>query len=83
MKRIVNIDFSTNCKKASTALKRFFAKYPEHEEAWREEMEYMLENGIECETNALLGDGTTHPFTWAIHAFNIEDFFYFAIIERE
>lgn len=82
MKRIVNIDFETNCKNAKTALARFAKKFPEQFEEWGELIEWMLETGHEMQDDSILGDGSKQPFTWAVHALHEENWFYFAVIER-
>ena len=83
MKRIVDIDMSTEAKKPATAIRRFFKKYPEHKDGWQETVEWMFESGTEFFSDNTLVDGT-HNDDWcyAIHAQQDEDMFYIAIIER-
>ena len=80
-RRTVNIDFDTRCKKLETALKRFYAKYPELEKDSREQYEYMYENGIEHEDNAPPTD--REAWTWRVWLCHDDGYFYFAWIERE
>jgi hypothetical protein len=80
-RRTVNIDFDTRCKKIETALKRFYAKYPELEKDSREQYEYMYENGIEHEDNAPPTD--RDAWTWRVWLCHDDGYFYFAWIERE
>lgn len=80
-RRTVNIDFDTRCKKLETALKRFYAKYPELEKDSREQYEYMYENGIEHEDNAPPTD--RDAWTWCVWLCHDDGYFYFAWIERE
>lgn len=82
MKRIVDVDMTINCKKLSTALNRFFKKYPELN-YWREEFEWMAENNEDFECNNIFNDGSkNNDWTYALHL-DIEDsYFYIAVIER-
>jgi hypothetical protein len=78
MERVVNVDMTINTAKAETALNKFFKKYADLA-YWREQLEYMLDNGIESESNIDIG---TSEWTWAVHAQQDDHWFYFAIIER-
>ena len=82
MKRIVDVDMTINCKKLSTALNRFFKKYPELN-YWRENFEWMAENNIDFDCNNVYSDGSrNYDWTYALHL-DIEDsYFYIAVIER-
>lgn len=83
MTRTVNVDYETRCKSAETALARFAKKYPEQADTWGDMMAWMLETGHEFQSDEKLADGTTQPFSWAVHAQNEGDWYYFAVIERE
>ena len=82
MKRIVDVDMTIKCKKLSTALNRFFKKYPELN-YWRESFEYMAEHNEDFESNNIYNDGSrNNDWTYALHL-DIEDScFYIAVIER-
>ena len=82
MKRVIDVDLEVRYKKAETALNRFFKKFPDLN-YWREQFEYMLENNVEFESDETLNDGTYNKdWSWAVHCQNVEDWFYFAVIER-
>jgi hypothetical protein len=82
MKKIVDVDMEINCKKASTAIKNFFKKYP-NLDYWKEELEYMAENNIDFMCDNELADGTKNEnWTWALHFDIEENYCYIAIIER-
>ena len=69
MKRIIDVDMECRCKKVTTALDKFFKKYPTLN-YWREHLEYMA-------------DGTKNNFwSWALHLDIEEDYIYIAVIER-
>ena len=82
MKRIVDVDMTIKSKKLSTALNRFFKKYPELN-YWRESFEYMAEHNEDFESNNIYNDGSrNNDWTYALHL-DIEDsYFYIAVIER-
>ena len=82
MKRIIDVDMVCRCKKISTALDRFFKKYP-NLTYWREQLEYMAENNIDFDSDITLADGTKNDFwCWALHLDIEENYFYIAVIER-
>lgn len=82
MKRITDIDGSYDCKKFSTALRRFMKKYPGHEE-WKETFEWMYESGTDFFCDNIFADGTKNPdWCYALHLDVNEDNFYLALIER-
>lgn len=82
MARIIDVDMECKCKKVSTALDRFFKKYP-NLVYWREQFEYMAENGEDFESDKILGDGTVNiNWCWALHLDVEEGYIYMAIIER-
>lgn len=82
MKRIIEVEFETRCKKASTAIERFFKKYPSLN-YWKETFEWMAENNKDFECDNLLGDGTKNKdWSFALHLDINEDYYYFCIIER-
>ena len=47
MKRLQEIEFETDCKKLTTALRRFQKKYPEVYNVWGEFLKWMIETGQE------------------------------------
>ena len=82
MKRIVDVDMTIRCKKFSTALNRFFKKYPELY-YWREVLEYMAEHHEDFESNNIFNDGTkNNDWTFAIHLDMEDSYYYIAVIER-
>lgn len=58
MKRVIDIDFETRCKKTETALRRFEKKYSDQADEWKELIEWMLKTGCEHETDENMADGT-------------------------
>ncbi len=82
MKRIIDIDMTCNCKKVSTALNRFFKKYP-NLNYWRELLEYMAANNIDFESDKKMADGSyNNKWCWALHLDIEENYIYIAVIER-
>ena len=82
MKRIIDVDMECRCKKLSTALDRFFKKYP-NLTYWREQLEYMAENNKDFDSDITLADGTkSDSWCWALHLDIEENYFYIAVIER-
>lgn len=82
MKRITDIDGTYDCKKFSTALRRFMKKYPAHEE-WKETFQWMYESGTDFFCDNMFADGTKNPdWCYALHLDVNEDNFYLALIER-
>ena len=83
MKRIVDVDMSMNCKKFSTALKRFFNTFPEQKEEWKETFEYMYENDVDFFCDDTMGDGTRNDeWRYALHLDHDEEHYYMALIVR-
>lgn len=78
MKKIINVDFTTECSRPETAVKRFIAKYPECAH-WYEELCYMFNNGTETECNK---DAYGKKWTFSLHAEHDENRYYIAVIER-
>jgi hypothetical protein len=82
MKRTLEVEFETKAKKTSTAIERFFKKYPSLN-YWKETFEYMAENNKDFECDNLLADGTKNKdWSFALHLDINEDSYYFCIIER-
>ena len=82
MKIIIDVDMVCRCKKLSTALDRFFRKYPDLN-AWRESFEWMAENNKDFECDNLFADGTKNKnWRFALHLDIEEDYYYIAVIER-
>ena len=83
MKRIIDADMTTYCKKAETAINRFFKKYPELKH-WKEMFEYMAEHNQDFECDNVWSDGSkNNDWTFALHFDNNGDSFYMCVIERE
>lgn len=79
MKKTINVDFTTECSRPETAVKRFVAKYPECAH-WADELCFMLTNGTEHECNS---DAYGKKWTFSLHAERDESRYYIAVIERE
>ena len=82
MKRIVDVDMEIACKNFSTALNRFFKKYPELD-YWRDSFKYMLENNEYHFSDEIMADGTYNK-NWS-YALNLDvevNYFYIGVIER-
>ena len=82
MKRVVNIDSEYKCN-AKKAIEKFFKKYPQYAEEWKETFESMAENGITHMADDLYADGTPNP-DWCFSLWLEEDdkYTYIALIER-
>ena len=80
MTRTLEIEFETHCKKAKTALNRFFKKFPQYENDMREQFEYMIADNVEHQDNGTYD--TPYDWTWSVWFVQCEDYFYFAWIER-
>lgn len=79
MKRVIDVDMEIRCKKATTAINRFFKKYPELD-YWKETFENMAKNGIRFYRE----ENGTENWAWALH-FDFDEQFgwaYIAVIER-
>ena len=84
MKRILDVDMEIRCKKLKTALDRFFKKYPQLENDWRETFEWMAENNKDFFCDDTMADGTkNNNWCYALHLDIEEDYFYIAVILRE
>ena len=82
MKRIIDVDMECRCKKLSTALDRFFKKYP-NLIYYRETFESMAENKEDFLSDRKMADGTDNDnWCWALHLDIEEDYIYIAVIER-
>lgn len=83
MKRTIEIEMETKAKKYSTAVNRFFKKYP-HIDYWRELVENMFETGVShCDDTKLANGQYNDLWSYSIWAECNDDFYYIAIIERE
>lgn len=82
MTRIIDVGMECRCKKLSTAIKKFFEKYPNLKE-WKDTLEYMAENSIDSLSDTEIPDASYNDFwCWALHLDMEDDYFYIAIIER-
>lgn len=82
MKRIIEAEMETRCKKISTALDRFFKKNPTLD-YWRETFEYMAENNLDFFSDSIMADGTKNKdWAYALHLDINENDFYICVIER-
>lgn len=73
MKRVQEIEFETDCKNLSTALRRFGKKYPEAFEVWGEHFAWMIENGQQL-------DDCKESCGYVVWAIQDEEHFYFCFI---
>lgn len=82
MKRIIEAEMETDCKKASIAINRFFKKYPDLADEWRETIEWMAESGTQFYSDDTV-QGTANPdWCYALHVVIDETYAYICIIER-
>lgn len=82
MTRTIDVDMECRCKKVSTALNRFFQKYPTLN-YWRETLEYMAKNNQDFQSDRTMADGTKNDlWSWALHLDVAENYVYIAVIER-
>lgn len=83
MTRTIDVDMMTDCKKFDTALNRFFKKYPQVDECWREVFEWMYETGEDFFSDNMMADGTKNTeWRYALHLDVYDESFYMAVIER-
>lgn len=83
MNKVVSVDMNCRCKKLSTALDRFFNKYPTLD-YWKETFEYMAENNLVFFSDNIMADGTKNKFwRYALHLVIEENYIYIAVIERD
>jgi len=82
MRRIIEVEMETKCKKLETALDRFFKKHPALN-YWRETFEYMAENNLDFFSDNRMADGTNNKdWAYALHLDINENDFYICVIER-
>lgn len=82
MKRIVNVDAEYRCN-ASKAIEKFFKKYPELAEAWKETIEWMNADNVNHFIDNLFADGTKNDdWTYSLWLDKDEKYTYIAVIER-
>lgn len=82
MKRVVNIDSEYKCE-AKKAIEKFFKKYPEHEEAWKELFQNMDEYNVEHEIDNMDNLGNLIPWSYSAWLVKEEKYTYIALIVRE
>lgn len=82
MIRIVEAEAEYKCN-AKKAIEKFFKKYPELAEAWRETLEWMNESGTENFVDDLFADGTkNNDWSYSIWLDKNDPYTYICIIER-
>ena len=81
MIKTVNVDMETDCKKASTAIRRFFRANPELEAEWKETIEWMASESIENYTDAANNEDWCYSL-W-FYADEEAGTYYIAVIVRE
>lgn len=80
-RRITDIDGEYNCKRFSTALKKFMKEHPGHEE-WEETFQWMFETETDFFSDNFFADGTKNQdWSYALHLDVYEECFYLALIE--
>ncbi len=83
MKRVVNIDSEYKCN-AKKAIEKFFKKYSEYSEEWKDTFESMAEYGIKHLCDDLMADGTVNK-NWCYSLWlenDCDGHTYIALIER-
>lgn len=79
----VNAEMDITCKHFVTAMNRFFKKHPELD-YWREQFEWMHENGIDFSSDNRMADGTKNPhWRWALHLDEFDTHYYICVLERD
>lgn len=82
MKRILEIEKEYTRFKGIKAINYFFNTHPELE-YWREQFEWMLENGVSSFSDNIMNDGTKNKnWSYALQFDNEENYSYICIIER-
>lgn len=81
MKMVTNIDAEYKCG-GEKAIEKFFKRYPEHAEVWKETFEYMLESGEEvfCDNVGNLGERL--EWSYCLRLEIGENYTYLALMER-
>ena len=82
MKRIVEAEMETDCKRASTAINRFFKKFPALADDWRETIEWMVESGTYHFSDDTVGCRHTPDWRYALNVEIDDTYAYICIIER-
>lgn len=83
MTRTVNVDMEIKAKKATTAINKFFNKYP-HLDYWSELVENMFAEGTEHVDDTIMADGSyNNEWSYSIWTeCSDENYYYIAIVER-
>lgn len=82
MKRIIEAEVEYKCN-AEKAIEKFFKKFPELADAWKETLEWMNESGTEHFIDDLFGDGTKNPdWCYSIWLEKNDQYTYICVIER-
>lgn len=82
MKRIIEAEMETDCKRASTAINRFFKKYPDLADEWRETIEWMAESGTQFYSDDKVQGIANPDWCYALHVVIDETYAYICIIVR-
>ena len=82
MKRVINIDGEYRCT-ARKAIEKFFKKYPEYAEAWKELFQNMNEYNVEHEIDNMDNMGNLIPWSFSAWLIKDEKYTYIALITRE
>jgi len=83
MKRITDVDMEVRVVKFETALNKFFKKYPELINNWKEVFEWMHESNTDFYCDNKMGDGTENKeWGYALYLDEEENYYYFAVIEK-
>nr|DAJ53394.1 MAG TPA: hypothetical protein [Caudoviricetes sp.] len=82
MTRIIEAEMETDCKKASTAINRFFKKFPALADEWRETIEWMAESGTQHYSDDTVGGRKNPDWCYALSVEIDETYAYICIIER-
>lgn len=85
MKRFYEKDMQTKCISGMTALNRYFKRHPEHEDEWRETLEWMLKENVQHIDDTVCGDGSYNEYWW--YSIDVEQpdegYWYISIVLRE
>lgn len=84
MKRVIEAEMETRAAKLSTALDRFFKKYPSLD-YWRETFEYMAENNEHFFSDFYFDTANrvkNENWAYALHLDRNDNDYYICVIER-
>lgn len=82
MKRVVDIEVNYKCN-AEKAIAKFSKRFPEIAEEWGELLQWMASEGVEKQSDEMLGDGTYNSeWSWCLWLEQDENYTDITVIVR-